>query len=429
MIARIDQFLKPGVSVVPMNVLLPEVRSTLEVLSVEGGRDAFARVLAAFTGLLDESRPDVRDRAVNLLYELAKRGGAAIRREFFAGILGPLAERLRLETFESLFGTLVEVAHHAIRYFLEQEDLESIGRLVWEVALHRTPEGARAGTASGVRLRVGGVLKQLAASAVTDVAVENLSAAAPERREQARRILTALGPGVAGRLLAFLKRAEDPAARRSAAFALKSLGAPAEQEALREINPVAPPAGMARVLSVLDVIAGELAVPIGLGLRHGDESVRRETVALLGRIDRGAAVKAVLAALKDDDPAVVRAAVAVVTEHRFVELAPQLAAVLAASKDAALGKEICLALGKIPDLTAIPALAGVLTRSGMLGGFGAAPEELRVAAAWALGNYAHADARAALTKATSDAAASVRSAAKLALRATEPPAGPAAANP
>jgi HEAT repeat protein len=156
-------------------------------------------------------------------------------------------------------------------------------------------------------------------------------------------------------------------------------------------------------------------------LRHSDESVRREGLNVVRRMDHDKAVHVMMHALGDDDDNLVLSALAYFGELKWKNCVVEVMKLVEKGRDERIRKEACLALGKIGDEKALSLLLRVVdyrpgaTRIFGLGG--AYTDDIRAAAAWALGSFQGNDTvRAVLERAVQDKSAAVRSAAKLSLR-------------
>jgi HEAT repeat protein len=258
---------------------------------------------------------------------------------------------------------------------------------------------------------------------VTDEMTDFLAASliCSEGTEQTRKllsnVLTFQGDKVVRRLMKLLAEEDTVAARRLLADVLVRIGAaavPVLQEHLFDERWYV----VRNAVSIIGKVRSqESLVHLAPLLEHQDIRVRRETVRALARIGSQSAVNILLQAAESDDQELRRQALLSLGAIRAASAIPTLLKLLEqlnwSRRSIDIKKDAIRALGEIRSAEAVPTLAALLGKRRFLRR--ALHDELRTAAAIALGEIGEESARPALEKATEDRAASVARAAAQAL--------------
>ena len=166
-----------------------------------------------------------------------------------------------------------------------------------------------------------------------------------------------------------------------------------------------------------DIRSQDSLAELTLLLQHDDIRVRRETIRALTRIGGKRAINILLQTAASDDQELRRQAILSLGAMRATVASPTLMSMLKqkdwSQRGIDLKKDTIRALGEIRDPAAIPELLKIITKRRWL--HRQLNDELRVAAAAALGDIAEESTRAALEKATNDKATTVARAAAQAL--------------
>lgn len=180
----------------------------------------------------------------------------------------------------------------------------------------------------------------------------------------------------------------DGEARGEAAGRLMALHDEAAIPLLAQVIRSADPSARELATRVLAELGGDSAVPPLLNaLKDPEESVRGEAAAALGQLRRPQAVDALIVALDDPATSVRMRAVWALGELKAHDAAVKLEAHLKKEEHIPLRNAIIQALGKIGDISVIPALIEFVKES---------PMETRILAAAALGELGGDEAAGAL---------------------------------
>ncbi|MBI5368321.1 MAG: HEAT repeat domain-containing protein, partial [Planctomycetes bacterium] len=408
----------------PESLLAPELARdllvTLETLLLDQEAALAGQLVARLAGNFSHRLAQTRALAAETYLVFVEKATRLIKDFLLPRSLGPIVEALRAETNVSVFGKLVDLAAELARDFIGGRNYEPAKRLVWALGKQRAGPVL---SAPELRKLNDEVLRQLVEGEPGDQLIRDLKSVEEATQSLAVQVITGFGRAATRRLVNAIMETEEYPMRKAFALILRELGDEAKGELARELNPFAPTDKYARILEVLDTVSSSVESEALAALRHRDEKVRKEAINLLRRLPRDRAVKLLSRILQDDDPTIATAGVAVLGELRYRDLTDSLARILDMAKDEKLLRETCVAAAKVNDERVVPALGRTLGRTGVLGFWGGAHEDLRAAAAWALGTYfTNAEARAFLERAANDKSPAVRSAAKMGLR--QAPGGP-----
>jgi len=404
--------------------LLPEERAAavahegeglLKELDALGRADLVAQVLGIPLSLLSDRSAQCRATACEALLHL----GGAFESE------AALEVRRRLE--------------EAIRQALEVEDeaavyplLASVGTMLVDARIRHGSLPDAMPTLDLLRrhtqVKEGGsprraehafqALERVASSGGFAVVLERLREGDPD----ALRVVESLDVAATRFLVGQIRATEGMATRVRFARTIARGGPNAAAVLIEATQQTTAPSDVLRLMQVLPSAAPEKMMEGALDglLRHAAIAVRKRAALMLAELATPRAGSLVLGALRDEAEATVRATMAeslgVLRHKEAVQALLDLADGRSEADD--VRSEACLALGRIADRAAIPAL--VRLSSGGGGGlsslFRASVKEVRVAATRALGSYpTDLAAREALRHALDDPLPAVRGAAKDAL--------------
>lgn len=351
-----------------------------------------------------------RRRAADHMLGLAKRGSVELRAAFVAIAARRLSDALQIESDPEAFERLAECARVAILDRCADGDWDVAARFVW--ALGRRKRG------SDVRLEKAGrrVLSEVVEDPRLERLFETIESGSQQERRRAARVIEGMGAVAVERLVRALKATTRG---RVEAFLIDMLAAlaPDSDAALqREVTPFSDPEQTLRLLRAAAVVCRDPVPVLVAGLQHQDGRVQTEAVTV-ARSAGGKVAPAVLRwALQQGSAQAQLAAVQHLGELARPDAVDELLDLLNRSSFVEVQRECCLAIGKLGRTAGekvVPAMTNVLRAGGLLtSGY---PEDVRAAAAWALGQTKTADARKALEKALEDKNPRVRLTAKLAL--------------
>ncbi len=149
-------------------------------------------------------------------------------------------------------------------------------------------------------------------------------------------------------------------------------------------------------------------------LRFPDTSVKKEILKFLARINTPQSRVMLIEQLKDKDCDVISDTIRLLSDIKCSESVNGLIKLLSSSTcDNTLREEICIALGTIGNIQAVPALISSLAKKGFWPfGKNGENERVRMRAAWALRKFKGKEVEEALKKASTDKSDSVALTAK-----------------
>lgn len=237
-------------------------------------------------------------------------------------------------------------------------------------------------------------------------------------RDALCQVLCFLADKVVGRLMALLAEETNGAHRKTLADLLVRIG-PAALPVLQENLFDERWYVVRNAVVILGEIRSEESLPhLTPLLGHGDIRVRRETIRALTKVGGQRAVAILLQTAESPDQELRRQALLSLGAIRAASALPTLLNLLEqpgwSRRTVDIKKDTMRALGEIGSSDAIPALIRILAQRRLLRR--ALNDELRVAAATALGDIGDDSARAALEAAVEDRSATVARAAAQALK-------------
>ena len=238
------------------------------------------------------------------------------------------------------------------------------------------------------------------------------------------QLLLTLNEEMTGPMLKQLLVEEQTAARRKLTDFLPRMGPPFQRAVISEFS--APSWDtVRRLLPLLLKLSTPDVQHILLKLvRHSDSRIRREVIRNFGHMDPGVARSPLLAALQDTDTSVRQTAMAALGGIKLKEAVPmlrQIAEERLGIRELEEQKAAIAVLGTIGDSQALPTLIAILRRKQWFSR--KAIEDLRLAAAHALGELGGADATEALRAVAQSARSDLRQACERALSRAQPSEG------
>lgn len=296
------------------------------------------------------------------------------------GLLNRLEEAADIGTYQRTAGRLLEWGRTA----RTGNDLETFVRILSAFVFHTHPQSVKP---PWVQAEAEGAIAALGDAAGVAYLIGKLCEKDCTLDDDLIFLLVSLGDAVVPTLLERLAEEETLSARRKVMGTLSRLG------------PVALPhliAGLKDsrwyVIRNLALVLGTIGLPEAIlplrpVLTHADPRVRKEAVKALTRIGTPAAADALLQRLGDADPGVRQSVMAALGTLRVTRAIGPLAEAAgqfsAFAKDVDSQKAAIMALGSIGDPQAVPVLVGLLRRRTWLNR--RLNDEIRVAAAAALG--------------------------------------------
>ena len=330
-------------------------------------------------------------------------------------VLKTLLTRMEQETNDARFQEAIQELIPLLRLQLNEEQRPLVMRAL--LLLCRCATGKQYSEERKQNARLG--LGQLSTDTITVYLVAYLT---EEKVEQKTRntiiqILAFMGSKISSRLMEILAN-ESSAVKRKLLHEVLVRNGPASLPVINEYLSDDRWFVVRNAVTLLgDIRSQDSLAELTLLLQHDDIRVRRETIRSLTKIGGKRAIKILLQTATSDDQDLRRHAILSLGAMRATIASPTLISMLKqkgwSQRGIDIKKDILHALGEIRDLEAVPELLKILKKKRWL--HKQLNDELRVAAATALGDIAEESTRAALERATNDKATTVARAAAQAL--------------
>jgi len=263
-------------------------------------------------------------------------------------------------------------------------------------------------------------LGQLATDEITNYLIAYMFDAETDHKTRATliQILTFLGSQIANRLMELLANEKAAVRRKLLNEILARIGTTALPIISGYLNDDRWYVVRNAIAILGDIRSQDSLTELTPLLLHDEIRVRRETIRALTKIGGNRAIKILLQTAAADDQELRRQAILSLGAIRAIDAVPTLLSLLKKSDRSQraidLKKDAIRALGEIRDPGAIPELTKIVRKKSWLNR--QLNDELRIAAATALGDLADESTRSVLEKATHDRTAAVARAAAQALK-------------
>jgi hypothetical protein len=252
------------------------------------------------------------------------------------------------------------------------------------------------GTAPEIKKLCEAAIAQIGESRSFDRIVAALRRSKEDERRAAVDILMALGAQGRRAIVASLVEEPDPAVRRALAGALAGVAEALIPDVAAALLPSRPETELVRVLEAADALqSASLAGPVAELVAHPSAAVQREVIRAAKGAPKAVAVtvvKRLMAAGGVDG-------IALASELRLAEAAPEIGRILESSNDERTLVACCAYFAAVPNAAVVPVLAGIATARprlfGLVKGYAAATRAAAVTALAAHGGAAAQEARAA----------------------------------
>ncbi len=450
--------LLPGLRLEDLQHLTEMLNMDPSDLAIQGGSRAFLRGRQVSTVEVEELELKFTERTPSLLSAAPNQGGSLVREEGLVGsaldqegeggpgptrggggevavldqagasgggvalpflqeeapadleaLIAELQRTDRPARYEYLVGELSERGRTA----LAQRDLGPYLRILTTFALELHPMNAKGENLVSI---VQTALTTLVEGAGLDLLIEAFCRGGEVSEDDLVHLLLFMKGQVAGPLVEQLLLTEETPARRKLTELLVMMGTaalPAIQAVLEEASWEA----ARRLLPLLQRLTGPEVVGILRRLlQHPDPRLRRETTRMAGQLTPELSEGLILKALEDDQTSVRQAAIAQLGGLKVKKAVPHLQRIAEerpGSRDLEEQKAAITALGVIGASEAVPTLIALLHRKSWF--HRKVTDELRIAAAYALGSVGRPEAVEALRAVMKSAPPALRQACEVAL--------------
>jgi HEAT repeat protein len=401
----------------------PELIQVLELLLLDRQTELAQRLVERLAVNFASQEPVERMRCAEQFLEMARKASQELRAAWYGVAVRRLGDALELETNLDAMEKLAECAKLAILDRIAEGDWDLAARLVWSIGRRRAgrAEAGRGGDAQG---RVSKLAARTLAEVLDDPRGERIwetiETGSQQERRKAARILEGMGAAAVDRLLRALMTTNRARVESFLIDMLAALAPESEVALQRQVTPFSTPDQTVRLIRASAVVCQDPTAVLVTGLQHQDQLVQAEAVAVARGVGGKVAQKVLSWALQNGTPAAQLTAVKHLGELTRPDALDELLDLLQKTTLMEVQREICLAVGKMSlsrphHDKVVPVLSGLLRTGSFLRA--EYPEDVRAAAAWALGQMKTVEAaRKALEKLLEDKDKRVRLTAKLALQ-------------
>lgn len=389
-----------------------KILPVMEALLMNSQTTLAENIVAHFLPNLSNRNKPERLKAFGLMLDWQKNGSLSAV-EFINGFIAEyLLACIKVENDPDVFAKLAELTTAAAVTVLEKSNFNMVRRMLWTLVKQRESDK---NFAAALLPKANESVAKLASSAAVNLLFDELKTKDPIRFATVLEIFPLLGPAMAPRLFDPLVQTQDTVQRKKIAAVLKKTDPAVGETLKKEMNPFAPPEKMINLIQILDLLVEKPEPVIILNaVNHADSGVKKEAANLIKRLDKDTVNAVLNSALQTTNEASMATIVSTLGETRSMDFLEFISNLLDTTDNAALKKECIVAAGKIGNPASVPVLKKYIIKSGFLG-IGSLPDEVRAAAAWALGNIKTKESEEILKQAVNDKSPAVRSAAKLGL--------------
>lgn len=395
----------------------PELIQMLELVLLDKQTELAQRLVERLAINFASQEVVDRMRCADQFLELARKASQELRAAWFNVAVRRLGDALELEQNVDAFEKLAECAKLGILDRIAEGDWDVAARLVWSLGRRREGRGDAQGRVAKLAART---LAEVLDDPRAERVWETIETGSQQERRKAARVLEGMGTAVIDRLLRALMTTGRARVESFLIDMLAALAPESEAALQRQVTPFAPPEATVRLLRASAVVCQDPTVVLVTGLQHQDQVVQTEAVSVARGLGGKPAQKVLSWALQNGSPAAQLTAVRHLGELTRPDAVDELLDLLQKSTLMEVQREVCLAVGKMTfsrqhHEKVVPVLANLLRTGGFLRA--EYPEDVRAAAAWALGQMKTVEAaRKALEKVLEDKDKRVRLTAKLALQ-------------
>ena len=306
------------------------------------------------------------------------------------GMMTDLLERLHEEEISEIVEAISGVFENQVPVFVQRGQYEFLSKVVHVFSVKYGSDESVSGEKKAV---AESVLNSLARDDVLDVLLADVESGDPARQEAARHVLVDLGARTIDPLMEIVKTTQDLRVRKASVSILQEIGPAAFQRALEELTIETHPPTLKNLIHVCEAF-GDREEPIEHMthlLSHTSKLVKLEALRAFGRMKNDASRGILLEQAQSRDPDLQKTAVHLIGLYRYNEAADALVSLLnerrtfVGEDGEELLRVICITLGKLKSELAVPSLEEIVKTKKVLFGKKDAPESVRAAVVWALG--------------------------------------------
>ncbi|MFC1889634.1 diguanylate cyclase domain-containing protein [Thermodesulfobacteriota bacterium] len=333
---------------------------------------------------------EVKTQAVEavdtLLKEMRFPGCDDLRAGLMEDLLGLLQEEDLMENVKAISG----IFEHQVPVLVHRGRYEALSKIV-----HVLAAKYGAGTSAPVEKREAAeaILEAVGRDDVLEVLLSDIQSGDPERQQYAMHLLIDLGKKAIEPLVEIVKASQDLRVRKASVSILKEIGPAAFQRALEELTIETHPPALKNLIHVCEAF-GDREEPIEHMthlLSHTSKLVKLEALRAFGRMKNDTSRRILTEQVQSQDADLQKTAVHLIGLYRYHEAADALISLLndrrafVGEGGEELQRVLCITLGKLKSELAVSSLEEIVKPKKALFGKRDAPESVRAAVVWALG--------------------------------------------
>jgi len=219
--------------------------------------------------------------------------------------------------------------------------------------------------------------------------IADLNSEEPFRHQNAVLLAGSLGRAAIPLLLEIIRKTDDLRVRTLAADLLAKTGNEGAIVLKREVVLGGAAEERARILDVIELVAWDLKAELAHALGEKSPEIRQAAFRLAERLNNSQAVELLLDTAKSDDPLLALESIECLGKLKPAAAVDCLISLLENHKETDRVIACCRALGQIAEPASIEPLSKILTPKGFWSRFKRGKAEVRVTAAFALGQISH----------------------------------------
>jgi len=352
---------------------------------------------------LNDKEKSVRLEAVRSFKELDPEIEQLSDKKIIYGLEEKYIKTEEIETEEEVYRELAELLEKSANRNANQGNYE---RALQIAGLFRQHKFAEKEGFKNRAQRAGEILEKLANSGLIDILITDLRSPDEKKRGDAFKVVASLDEYAVYYFIKILKDIEDLHLRRIIAFLIKNLGEKAIKMLCQSLIPSLRTEESLRIVEVLDgvehydIVFDELKKIY----MHCKLELQKAVLNVLAKIKPDRVKEVLVLALEDEDPMIVKEAVRLAGRAGVSELVSRLLSFIPLqsifsknTEDVDLEEEVCVALGKIKDPSAIQILAKISEGNGFFSFTRTKNISTRMAALYALGGYTETETKLLLS--------------------------------
>ena len=355
------------------------------------------------------NRPEMRSKALGFYANSFARMSVPVKEYLVNNATPILLQSIKAEESITNHPALLEAVYHTVLFYLTKKDYENASSLISALGKESKDLTYLTDELKKERWKI---IEKISREEKFSETINDLQNPDPRIQSSVLIFLSTFEDIMLPTFLELIKTSNQISQHATIATLINQAGPNAIAGFVNELKSVTELEPLKRLLNVITIASPpEMQSLLSDFLKHRNETIREETINAIKKLPKNTSLPILLEAL-DETESIALLAASTLTELDYREAVDKIVFLFSKVNDKV---KICHLLGKIADAKTIPFLRNVLFKKGFLGFGRRYSDEIRGAAAWALGHIKIPEAVAALEKALKDKSPQVSSAAKLGL--------------